>query len=166
MADESVIISNLPTHTPAGSDYLAIEDSSVTGKNTVNTIVAAAAQVQTNASAISQLNSNRPIIALAGDGAVFGKNFLLIDGYQDGPLNARASWHWMNASDRANFTNLPVALASETEALGIREVIFLDNVHIMVRVTEFFPIPGRVHWCFLNFGTWTAWNVQTPTTVS
>jgi len=166
MADETTIISNLPTHTPAGSDYLAIEDSSVTGKNTVNTIVAAAAQVQTNASAISQLNSNRSIIALAGDGTVFEKKFLLIDGYQDGPHNARASWHWMNASDRANFTDIPAALASEAEALGIREVIFASSFHIMVRVTEFFPIPGRVHWCFLNSGAWTAWNVQTPTTVS
>ena len=71
MADETTIISNLPTHTPAGSDYLAIEDGSVTGKNTVNTIVAAAAQVQTNASniatntaAISQLNSK---FVVAGD---------------------------------------------------------------------------------------------------
>lgn len=64
MADETVIISNLPTHTPAGSDYLAIENSTETGKNTLDTIVAAATQVQTNASniatntaAISQLNS-------------------------------------------------------------------------------------------------------------
>lgn len=57
MADESIIISNLPTHTPAGSDYLAIEDSSVTGKNTVNTIVAAAQAVQTNKSAIGVLSS-------------------------------------------------------------------------------------------------------------
>lgn len=53
MADETIIISNLPTHTPVGTDYLAIEDSSVTGKNTVNAIVAAAAQVQTNASNIA-----------------------------------------------------------------------------------------------------------------
>ena len=65
MADETIIISNLPTHTPAGTDYLAIEDSSVTGKATVNDVVAAATQVQTNASniatnasAIAQLNSN------------------------------------------------------------------------------------------------------------
>lgn len=54
MAD-SIIISNLPTHTPVGSDYLAIEDSSVTGKAAVDDVVAAAAQVQTNASAIGTL---------------------------------------------------------------------------------------------------------------
>lgn len=58
MADESIIISNLPTHTPAGSDYLAIEDISVTGKATVDDIVAAATQVQTNASNIATNTSN------------------------------------------------------------------------------------------------------------
>lgn len=57
MADESVIISNLPTHTPVGSDYLAVEDSSATGKATVNDVVAAATQVQTNKSAIGVLSS-------------------------------------------------------------------------------------------------------------
>lgn len=79
MADETTIISNLPTHTPAGSDYLAIEDGSVTGKNTVNTIVAAAAQVQTNASniatntaAISQLNSKINGLTLTRTSAVAG----------------------------------------------------------------------------------------------
>lgn len=57
MADETVIISNLPTHTPAGSDYLAIENSTETGKNTVNNIVAAAQAVQTNTQAIGTLSS-------------------------------------------------------------------------------------------------------------
>lgn len=57
MADESIIISNLPTHTPAGSDYLAVEDNSVTGKATVNEVVAAAQAVQTNESAIGVLSS-------------------------------------------------------------------------------------------------------------
>ena len=57
MADESVIISNLPTHTPVGSDYLAVEDISVTGKATVDDVVAAAEQVQTNKSAIGVLSS-------------------------------------------------------------------------------------------------------------
>lgn len=45
MADK--YISEFPTHTPVGTDYLAIEDSSETGKATVNNIVSAAAVVAT-----------------------------------------------------------------------------------------------------------------------
>ena len=63
MAD-SIIISNLPTHTPVGSDYLAIEDSSVTGKAAVDDVVAAAEAVQTNADNIATNTSG--ISALNG----------------------------------------------------------------------------------------------------
>lgn len=64
MADESIIISNLPTHTPVGSDYLAVEDISVTGKATVDDVVAAAEAVQTNADNIATNTSG--ISALNG----------------------------------------------------------------------------------------------------
>ena len=45
MADK--YISEFPTHTPAGTDYLAVEDNSETGKATINNIVEAAAVILT-----------------------------------------------------------------------------------------------------------------------
>lgn len=47
MPDDNVIISNLPSHSPSGSDYLAVEDSSLTGKATVNDVVGASSSVAT-----------------------------------------------------------------------------------------------------------------------
>ena len=51
-------ITGLPAKTPAGSQYMPVEDSTSTGKATINDIVAAAEATQDNAAAISSLNSN------------------------------------------------------------------------------------------------------------
>lgn len=60
MADtlDPIIISDLPEHTPAGTDVLLLEDASETGRNTLDNIVAAAQSVQALQAAVNQLNSN------------------------------------------------------------------------------------------------------------
>ena len=54
---DTVIISNLPSHSPSGSDYLAVENDSLTGKATINDVVGASGSVVTLNSQVSTLNN-------------------------------------------------------------------------------------------------------------
>ena len=60
MPDDTVIISNLPSHSPSGSDYLAVENDSLTGKASVDDVVGASSSVAT-------LNSNASTYLASGD---------------------------------------------------------------------------------------------------
>ena len=65
-------ITGLPAKTPAGSQYMPVEDSTSTGKATINDIVAASAKAQEHDTAIGELNSKINGLTLTRTSAVAG----------------------------------------------------------------------------------------------
>ena len=46
---------------------------------------------------------------------------------------------------------------SRGTVVGMREVYYVDNAHVTVVVTEFYPVLYRRYVAFYNNGEWTPW---------
>ena len=107
-------------------------------------------------------NALSPNYFASVDGSSFNKNFLLIssDAYQT--QNRRAFFGW-NSTTKSNYSNIPTVLDNVSgSVIGVREVFVRSSTHILVKVTEMYPIWGRVHCNFLNNGSWGGWNCVRP----
>lgn len=97
------------------------------------------------------------MMTMAGNASVFNSNFRLVsltDKNSDRHRRAYFSW---NSNTKSNFSSIPTALANENSVVGVREVYWISNIHVLVKVIEAYPVPGRTHFTFYNNGTWTAW---------
>ena len=97
------------------------------------------------------------------DGSTFSKNFRIIDlNNRYGIANQNAIFSF-DTVDKPNWKNIPNAWVSiDDTIIGYREVLYYGNAHVFIKVTEFYPVYGRVHFMFYNSGTWTNWKTITP----
>ena len=125
MADK--YISQFPTHTPVGSDFLAVEDSSETGKATINNIVAA---------------SNLAGAALQRGGAVPTNTNL--DNFLDAGVYCMVSANtYTGAPSGVTVGMLLVLVPMATSQVYITQILvsYSGNVYVRLRQTD----------------SWTAW---------
>ncbi len=133
--------------------------------NLENGVVSAAALADELEVQADTLDAQKANYHYIGDATTFSKGFRIVNtaGNEYSKVHARARWGWENTTERANFNDVPTALASTATAFGIREVIYFSQTHIMVRVTELYPTPGRIHTTCYNSGNgWTAWKTLSP----
>ena len=98
------------------------------------------------------------------DGSSFGKNFLSVNpSVRFDKYKQKACFYW-DANTKSDFSNIPTALNSVTgSVIGEREVKYRTDKHILVQVTEMYPVQGRTHSNFYNNGSWSGWKSLTPT---
>ena len=95
------------------------------------------------------------------DGSSFSKNFLTINpSVRKDNYKKRAYFYW-DSNTRDSFSNRPTAMASASTGIGVREVFYRTDKHILVKVTEMWPVPGRQHFNFYNNGSWSGWREAT-----
>lgn len=92
---------------------------------------------------------------------------MLMVGYSSSSFANQKLRYSISSSNKSQYSNLPVAYNSISTAVGIRDVIYLggssdSNAHVLVKLTEAYPIAGRTHYNFLNDGTWSGWKSNTP----
>ena len=113
---------------------------------------------------VGKLNSDLDHIQPVEDitGQSFQKNFHIISPSDKYSSVNRPSYFSTNNID-TEFTNVPNQLQEQTVVIGYREVMWRNSVHILVKVTEFYPVYGRQHFDFYNSGSWRGWKSITPT---
>ena len=129
-----------------------------------STISTNTTNIANNATAISSLNSDLDHIQPVDDitGQSFQKNFHLLNtGDRDNLVNYSSFFSATNIA--TEFTNVPTGLLNQTIVIGYREVLWRSSSHVLVKVTEFYPVYGREHFDFYNSGSWRGWKSITPT---
>ena len=86
----------------------------------------------------------------------FGKNFLLIKG-----VDENKSSYFEKPTDDSGWSGMPVQMIGTTW-LGVRDVYIQDDCHYFVKITEFYPVAGRIWTTFYNIDTWSGWKSHTP----
>ena len=69
--------------------------------------------------------------------------------------------HYFRQPNGTEFKACPSVLKAQ-EFIGYREIYWYTPINIMVRLIEFYPIPGRIWTNFYNDGTWTGWKSIIP----
>lgn len=92
------------------------------------------------------------------DGDSFDKNFLKISINGSNQILNQPAYFQSN-SINSDFTGVPDAWKSINIVVGYREVLRRNDNHIMVKITEFHPIPGRIHYNVYNTGSWSGWKM-------
>lgn len=98
-------------------------------------------------------------------GNSFGKNFLNVSLTNPKSVLNQSSY-FSKIPDDSGWSNVPPPMVSSTNTwIGYREVLYRNNIHVMVRITELYPIYGRVWTHFYNSVGWSSpgWKVITPT---
>ena len=76
-------------------------------------------------------------------------------------FNAVNRCHYFRQPNGTAFEGCPTPLKAQ-EFIGYREVYWYSTINVMVKLIEFYPMPGRVWTNFYNSGTWTGWKSITP----
>ena len=84
----------------------------------------------------------------------FGKDFCNI--YLPNNLSEINSRQYYSSGDLSEWNNVPPSMSRGT-VVGMREVYYVDNAHVTVVVTEFYPVLYRRYVAFYNNGEWTPW---------
>ena len=91
---------------------------------------------------------------------------LLIDRYNKYGRSNKTGIFLVTNDNRSKWTGLPASMPTTGTVIGLREVfankVGLNEEHIFVRVTEFFPVAGRQYCTFLNYGNWSGWKTLPP----
>ena len=115
-------------------------------------------------SALVETNGNLVYVnAASRDGSSFRKNFLNVDLHQPiSEVNKNACF--AKPAKDGDWSSFPDGLSlADGIWMGYREVIWLSDSHVMVRITEFYPVCGRLHFNFYNgASSWTGWKFITP----
>lgn len=95
------------------------------------------------------------------------KNMLLVDaGNVNGESN-KSGYFSINDSNRSEWRGLSSLMPQSGSFIGFREVypkqVILDKQHILIKITEMYPVSGRQYFCFYNYGSWGNWTVISPT---
>lgn len=95
------------------------------------------------------------------EGAEFGYNFLMVGiGNKNSVLN-KTSYFSIEPSTESKWNNKPSQMPTGV-VVGVREVFYRNDSHVLVRITEFYPVCGRQYFDFYNVGIWSGWKVLSP----
>lgn len=97
-------------------------------------------------------------------GTSFSDNFTLVDLTNRETLCNKPSY-FSYSSDQlksGNVVDIPTGIDVNQPFIGYREVFPLhvspdSNAHVVVKVTEYYPVLGREHYRFYNTNQWLAW---------
>lgn len=94
-------------------------------------------------------------------GEEFGYNFLNIEINNKNSTYHKTSYFSVDSSNESRWENKPSQMPAGV-VIGMREVFYRNNFHILVRLTEFYPVCGRQYFIFYNTGVWSEWKVLSP----
>lgn len=95
---------------------------------------------------------------MLGDASNFSKDFLNIGTTSQFESQKRRAYFTYNDDTKSTFSNIPTQLNLETGYVsGFREVYWITSADVIVKVTESWPVRGRVHWNRYNGSTWNGW---------
>lgn len=114
----------------------------------------------------TQINTLNSTLALKNtvdenSGVEFAYNFLLVESNNKNSTYHKTSYFSVEPSNESKWNNKPSQMPAGI-VIGVREVFYRSNVHILVRLTEFYPVCGRQYFDFYNVGTWSGWKVLSP----
>ena len=95
------------------------------------------------------------------DGKSFNKNFLLISTNRTDDVN-KSAYFEINDSNRNQWKGVPTTFPPSGTVLGLRQVLILSDSHIMVKITELYPMSGRQHFSLYNVSSWNEWKAIYP----
>ena len=95
------------------------------------------------------------------EGAEFGYDFLLIDNRNKNSAYNKTSYFSIEPSNESKWKNKPSQMPAGI-VIGVREVFYRNDSHILVRITEFYPVCGRQYFDFYNVGIWSVWKALSP----
>ena len=96
-------------------------------------------------------------------GAGFGYDLLWIDSTSRYSNCHKAGYYWIGSVDEMNNTwsglndEMKNVVNTSGGFMGYREVFWRNGNHILVRLTEMYPEPGRTWTNFYNYGKWSGW---------
>lgn len=96
------------------------------------------------------------------NGLTFNRNFMFVNLKDKYGTENKNSFFAFDDSDRSEWKSIPDAMPKSGVVIGYREVLYFGNSHLLVKVTEFYPVQGRQHSTFYNTGKWTPWKTITP----
>ena len=96
------------------------------------------------------------------NGLTFNRNFMYVNLKNKFGTENKNSFFVFDDSDRSEWKSIPDAMPKSGVIIGYREVLYFGNSHLLVKVTEFYPVQGRQHSTFYNTGKWTPWKTITP----
>ena len=123
------------------------------------TTAAAAPTVKQLREDFDELNSAllyENIVAAGTDGSSFNKNFLNIGSTADAASRQRA-YFIVTQSGVSEWQNAPEEIQTASTSVGVREVFSPTSVITCVKLTMFWPVPGRQYYRTYN-GSNGAWN--------
>ena len=98
------------------------------------------------------------------DGSSFSNNFLLVNLTKKEDLcNMPAYFNYSSEQLKyGQVTELPTGTNLEQPFIGYREVFPVhvspeSTSHVVVKVTEYYPVLGREHYRFYNVTGWSSW---------
>lgn len=97
------------------------------------------------------------INAISSDGSDFYKDFCSID-LSDQKGQRNRSYYFDKPESGEGWSNVPSDV-SNSEWIGVRNVYYRTNFHVLVEIIEMHPIHGRIWTNFYNSGSWTGWSV-------
>ena len=96
------------------------------------------------------------IVAAGTDGSSFNKNFLNIGSTADAASRQRA-YFIVTQSGVSEWQNVPEEIQTASTSVGVREVFSPTSVIVCVKLTMFWPVPGRQYYRTYNSNN-GAWN--------
>ena len=94
-------------------------------------------------------------------GAPFNKNFIQVE-IGNPKSNYHRSSYFAKPANDGTWSNIPTGMDT-TLFTGYREVLYRSTIGIEIKITEMYPVPGRIWWAYYNSGTWYMWYVTTAT---
>lgn len=103
-------------------------------------------------------------IAPAGEAPfAANKNMLLLDIGNVNRVNNKSGYFTISNNDRSEWTGLSGKMPQSGIFMGFREVYAKQAIpgseHIMLKITEMYPVCGRQYFNFYNYGSWVGWSV-------
>lgn len=148
------LIKDLVTGTPADTDYFAFGNTDLKKVSFPNLKKALGIDALNSALALKHAVDNI-------EGAEFGYNFLMLGiGNKNSVLN-KTSYFSIEPNNESKWNNKPSQMPTGI-VVGVREVFYRNDSHVLVRITEFYPVCGRQYFNFYNVKTWSGWKLVTP----
>lgn len=102
-------------------------------------------------------------IAPAGESPfAANKNMVLISAQIDGAYNENGYFS-ITDDNRSEWLGLSGLMPQSGIFLGFREIYVKQGIpgqeHIMLKITEMYPVCGRQYFNFYNHGSWVGWSV-------
>lgn len=104
------------------------------------------------------------------DGSSFNHDFLSVNLTTREISSNKPSYFNYNSEQlkSGTVTNYPTGIDTNQPFIGYREVfpahVSPDNrSHVVVKITEFYPVLGREHYAFFNTTAWSAWKTVNNT---